>query len=138
MAVAVNEDRLTLEAARGEVRSLGRKPVGQQPHGFAQLLGARVVGEELGELVAEDAGATWLEENEGQAGIDLRSHAVEDVGEIGAGGIEKTEVVEWATAADVTFGDMDAEAGLGEEGFGCAERLRMVVVVPGIGPENDL
>ena len=57
--------------------------------------------------------------------------------EIGAGGAEQAEVVERTAAADVPFGNFNLEAGLREDSFGGCECLRMVVVVPGVGPEQD-
>ena len=44
-----------------------------------KLLRARIVGEQLQQLVLEDAGATRLEKDERQPGVDLRGHAIEDV-----------------------------------------------------------
>ena len=38
----------------------------------AEFLCAWVVGEEVGELVAEDGGAAWFEDNDGCAGCELR------------------------------------------------------------------
>ena len=40
---------------------------------FAELCGAGVVGQEVGELVAEDGGAAWLEDDDGGAGVELRA-----------------------------------------------------------------
>jgi hypothetical protein len=55
---------------------------------------------------------------------------------IGAGGAEQAEVVERAAAADVALGSFNLEAGLGKNRFGGGEGLRVVVVVPGVGPET--
>ena len=104
---------------------------------LAQALRAGIVGEEFEKFVFEDAGATWFKKDEGQAGLDLRRHAIEHAGEVGAGGAEQAEVIKRTATADVPFGNFNLEAGLGEDGFGGCECLRMVVVVPGIRPEND-
>ena len=117
---------------------LGGEPVGKQPDLLAQALGSRIVGKEFEQLVLEDAGAAWLKKDERQPGIDLRSHAVENTREIGAGSGEKAEVVEWTAAADVAAWDFDLKSGLAEDSLGGGERLRMVVVVPGVGPQQDL
>jgi hypothetical protein len=84
MAVAVEENvrapESVLEAAGDEaVWRAGGEEVGKEPDLLAQTFGAGIAGEKLEELVLEDAGATGLEKNKGQAGIDLRSHAPENL-----------------------------------------------------------
>ena len=79
---------LRREAAGGDVGCFGGEPVGEEPDLFAEALGACVVWEQLGEFVLEDAGAAWLEKDEGQAGVDLLEPCVEDVGEVAARGVE--------------------------------------------------
>ena len=103
---------------------------------MAEALGARVVGEKFQQLVLEDAGAAWFEEDERIAGIDLAGHAIENLNKVPTGRAEQAEVIERASAADVTFWNMDPEAGLGKNLFGGNHGLRMVVVVPGVGPEQ--
>ena len=141
MAVAVQQNVRALEAPRDEIgreiRRLGGEEIGEKPDLPAQALRAGVVGKEFQQFVFEDAGAAWLEEDERQASLDLRSHAAENFGEIGAGGREKAEVVERAAAADVALRGFNLKAGLGEDGFCRGERLRVVVVVPGVGPEEN-
>ena len=137
MAVAVNEDVRALKAADSKFRRAISEPVREQPDLPAQEPGAAIVGEELRQFIFEDAGAARLEEDEGQASLDLRGHAVEDAREIGAGRAEKTEIVERAPAADVAARNFDLKSGLSEDGLGSCECLRMVVVVPCIGPEQD-
>ena len=109
----------------------------EQGVGF-EFVGAGVVGEEVGELVAEDGGAAWLEDDDGHAGGEEGLEDGEGVEEVSAGGREQAEVVERAAAADVAIEDADAEAGGGKElvrgqGGGGAE-----VVVEGVGPEEDV
>ena len=136
MAVSVNKDLGACEASGSEVGCLGGEPVSKEPDGIAKACGARVIGEELGELVAEDAGAAWLQKQEWQAGIDLRCHAIEDAGQIGMRIVEEAEVIKGASATDVSFRDVHAKARFGEEGFGSSERLRVVIVVPSVGPQH--
>ena len=113
---------------------VGGQPVGEKPYLLAESLGARVVGVKFEQLIFEDAGAAWFEEDEGQAGIDLRGHPVEDLGEIVAGGVEEAKVVKRTAAADVAGGHLNRETGLGENGFSGGEGLRVVVVVPSVRP----
>ena len=134
MAVAVDKDVRALKAAGGKIRRAVGEPVGEQPDLMAQEFGARIVRKKLGQFIFEDAGAARLEKDEGQASLNLRSHAVEDAREIGAGLAEKTEIVERTPAADVAAGNFDLKSGLGEDGFGGGKRLRVVVVVPSVGP----
>ena len=134
MAVAVDEDVCAGEAGGRKVRRVLREPVGEEPDLLAELLRVGIFGEDFEELIFEDAGAAWLKKDEGQTGADLRGHAGKDLREIAAGGVEEAEVVERAAAADVAARDLDAEASFGEDLLGGGEGLRMVVVVPGVGP----
>ena len=114
------------------------KPVGEEKDLLAEALGTGIVGEQFRQLIFEDAGATRLKKDERNPGLNLRRHAVENAREIGPSSIEKTEVVERAAAADVSAGNHNLKSCLTEYCLGGRERLRMVVVVPGIGPENYL
>ena len=78
MAVAVNQNVRARKLAGGKLGRVGGEPVGEQPDLLAERCRARIVGEQLEQFILEDAGATWLKKDEGQAGIDLRRHAVED------------------------------------------------------------
>ena len=103
-----------------------------------EAAGAVVAGKKVEEFVAEDAGATGFEEDDGQAGVNLRGELGENAAEVGAGGVEEAEVVEGAAAADVLTGDLDGVSDGVEDGCGGGEGWRVVVVVPGIGPEDGL
>ena len=96
---------------------------------FAKTLCAVVVREEIHQFVAEDAGAAGLKEDKEQAGVDLRSKPDQNLAEIGASLLQESEVVERTAAADVMARDFDDET-CGVQG------LRMVVVVPRVGPEQ--
>ena len=61
---------------------------------------------------------------------------MEDFFEVGAGLLEEAKVVERAAAADVVAGDFGGESSGLEDLSGGGEGLRVVVVVPGIGPEQ--
>jgi len=133
----VDEDVCTLEAVGGPIGSLGGEPVGKEPNLAAEFFGAKVVGEQLNQFIFEDAGTAWLKKDERKARVDLRGHAIEDFDEVTARGGEESEVIEGAAAADVALGDLDAEASLGEHLFSGDEGMGVVVVVPGVWPEED-
>jgi hypothetical protein len=78
MAVAVDKDVRALKAAGRQIRRAAARASRRAARPLAQAFGAGIVGEKLEQLVFEDAGAAWLEKDEGQAGFDLRGHAVED------------------------------------------------------------
>ena len=139
MAVAVDENLRSFEATRGEdkIGSTSSEPAGKEPDLFTEPLGSRMAGEELEQFVFENAGAAWLEKDEGQTGVDLGSQAVEDLREIRACGGEETEVVERSSTAEVAWRNLDVEAGLSENGFGGNKSLRVVIVVPGVGPKEN-
>ena len=138
MAVTVDQNFCACEATRGKLRCAIGEPVGEQPDVLAQTFCSGIVGEEFQQLVFEDAGATWFKEDERHAGLDLRRHEPKHARKIGAGSAEKAEIVEWATAADVAARGFDLKAGFKKDGFGRGERLRIVVVVPRIRPQQHL
>ena len=89
--------------------------------------------EELGELLVSDLHPRGYIAQVIH-GVDLRSHAVENFGEIGAGCREQAEVVEWTSAAYVALWDFNLKPGLLEDILGSDECRWVVVIVPGIGP----
>src|ERR1017187_3739315 len=118
VAMAVDDN-----AASGQLRSL---PVGgalceyfAQHDGLpAQADGALVVGEEIDQFVAEDAGATGFEHDDRDSGGDLRFKLVQNTEQIAASLVEESEVVERSPAAYVPPRNLDAGSGGGEQ-FRC-------------------
>src|SRR5580693_6509163 len=92
----------------------------------------------LDQLVLEDAGAAWLEEDERHAGFDLGRHAVENVLKVPPRAIKQAEVIKRTATADVPARDFDAKSGARKNGLRGEQGLRMVIVVPGIRPQKDL
>ena len=139
MAVAVDENLRTFQPVVGaNVGGFGREKIGEEPGVFAQLLRTRIVGEKFGQLVLEDAGAAWLEKDEGHAGGNVRGHGIEYACKIRARVGEQAEVVERAAAADVPLRLWTSKACFGEHSFSGGKGLRMVVVVPRVRPQQDL
>ena len=103
---------------------------------IAETLGPSVAGEKVHQLVAEDAGTAGLEEDEGEAGVDLRAEVAEDFFEIAFCGREQAEVVKWAPAANMLARDFKVEARDCEDLCGGPQGLWMVVVVPRIRPKD--
>lgn len=121
MAMPMHQNVRAGKAARGEVRRFGCKPVCEEPDLLLQARGARIVGKEFEQFVLEDAGAAWFEEDERSAGVDVRGHALEDVGQVSAGMGEQAKIVERAATADVTLRNLNLKAGLRQHGFGGRE-----------------
>lgn len=138
VAVAVEDDARIGVLGRLVVGRVAGEELAEQEGLVGEAAGAVVAGEEVEELVAEDAGATGFEEEEGKAAVDLGREFREDAAEVVAGGIEEAEVVKRAAAADVLAGDLDGVSGGVEDLAGGGEGLGMVVVIPGIGPEESL
>ncbi len=134
MAVAVNENLSARETAGGKFGRMIGEPVGEEKDLLAKTLGTRIVGEQFRQLIFKDAGATRFKKDERSTRLNLQRHAIENAREIGPSGVEKTEVVEWAAAADVSARNLDLKSCLTQYCLGGRERLRMVVVVPGVGP----
>jgi len=137
MAVAVEDDFRAGELRGLVVGRVADEEFAEEEGLVAQALGAWVRWEEVHQLVAEDTGAAGLEEDEGQAGVDLRGELVEDALEIGASLLQESKIVEWAATADVPARDFGGKSGLRENLGGGVEGLRVVVVVPGVGPQQD-
>lgn len=137
VAVTVHQNARAGEPRREEIGVVRGEKVGEEPGLAAEALRERIVGKELEQFIFKNAGAARLEEDERQIGFDLRRHAAKNAGEIRARGIEETEVVERAATADVPMRSFDVEAGASEHGFSSGECLRMVVVVPGVGPQQN-
>ena len=72
MAVAVDDDVLC-DLRRAIVWSVLDEEFTEQESLAAELRGARIVGEEIGELVAKDGGAAGFEDHDGCSGGKLRS-----------------------------------------------------------------
>ncbi len=137
MAVAVDDDLLA-DLRRLVVGGVADEEFAEEEGLAAEFGGAGVVGEEVGELVAEDGGAAWFEHHDGSARVELRGEGVEDFEEILFGGVEEAEVVEGAAAAEVMLREGDAEAGVGEDLVGGSHGGGVEVVVEGVGPEEDV
>jgi hypothetical protein len=112
--MAVDEDFFGLCELRGlVVGGVLDEEFAEEKGLVPELRGAWVVGEEVGELVAEDGGAAWLEDDDGCAVGELRGEGVEDFEKVVFGGVEHAEVVKGTTAAEMSCGDGNAEAGGG-------------------------
>ena len=109
VAVAVDDD-LFVDLRRAVVGGVFDEELAEEEGLVAEFLRARIVGEEVGELVAEDGGAAWFEDDDGCASCELRGEGVEGFEEIFFGGVEHAEVVERAAAAEMLCGERDAEA----------------------------
>ena len=96
------------------------------------------MGEEVCEFVAEDGHARGFQSDYGDAGFDFGLELVEDFEQKAFGAVQHTEVVEGASAAEVGFGDQDAESGGFEDLDGGTGGLGEEVIVEGVGPEEDL
>ena len=103
---------------------------------LAQADGALVIREEVDQLVAKDAGATWFQHHDWNSRADLRFEFVQDTKQVVARLIEEAEVVQRPAAADMLLGNLHAGSRRGEHLRRRRERLRVKVVVPGVGPEQ--
>ena len=104
----------------------------------AELESAWIVRQQIGEFIAEDAGAAWFEDDDRGSVLQLRSQYVEDLEEVLLRGVEHAEVVEWTAATEMLLGEMDAETCVGEDLVCGTHGGGMEVVVEGVGPEKDV
>src|ERR1700758_868485 len=102
----------------------------------AQSIGASILREEIAQLVVEDTGAGGLKEDDGKSRVDVRGHGFKDAHEVAAGSGQESEVVERASAAEMGSWKGHVEARSFEYVLCGGECVRMVVVVPGVGPQE--
>ena len=63
---------------------------------------ASIVGEQVQRFLAEDAGTTGLEHDDGRVRLELRGERIEHAQQISSGAVEHAEVIERTTAAEMT------------------------------------
>jgi len=134
MAMAMDE-RFAGEFGDGEIFGVLFEKFAEQEDLPGERVGAVVVGKEVGEFVAEDGGAAWLENDDRRALFDLLIEGIHDFEEQGLGAVEEAEVVEWASAAEVRTRNEHVEAGGFEYFSGGAGGGGQEVVVESVGPE---
>ncbi len=135
MAVAVDQDVRADQPAGGKSGSLRGQPVGQQPDVLAE---SRLARASLGNSSSSSSLKTLAQlgsrKMNGRPASICGSHAVENLGQIGARRAQQAEIVERPAAADVALRNFNGKAGLGQNGFRGRQGLRVVVVVPGVRP----
>jgi hypothetical protein len=136
MAVAVKHNFAAGQRGWSKIRNVTREEFAEQKGLVTQALGARILREKVDELIAKDARAAGFEEDEEKAGVDLGRAIAQDLFQIGAGLLQKAEIVERAAAADVLARDFGREAGAFEDARRSVEGLRVVVVVPRVRPQD--
>ena len=113
------------------------KKFAQQKRLLCQPLGALIGGEEVGQLIAKDAGAAGLEHHKGHPGIDLRAEAFQNPQQVLPRLVEEAEIVQRPAAADVLRRDLHLESSRGEHLMRRTQHLGMKVVVPRIRPQQQ-
>src|SRR5205807_3984237 len=76
-----------------------------------ESLRAFVLGEKISEFVAEDGGATGLEDDDGRGGFDFREKLIHDLEEQALGAVKHADVVERGPAAKMSGRYSDGEPG---------------------------
>lgn len=137
MAVAVKKSA-AVELRDRKVRSVFFEEFAEQECLARKSLSTLVVREEIEEFVTENGDATGLEADDRDTGRDFGRERMEDLKKEGFGAIEHTVIVEWASAAEVCFGDDYAEASGFEEFYGGPRGVRLEIVVECVGPQQDL
>ena len=86
MAVAVDDD-LFVDLRWTIVRGMLHQKFAKEKCLIAKLCGPGIVGQKVGQLIAEDGGTAWFEDDDGRSGSKLRGEGVEDFEEILFGGV---------------------------------------------------
>jgi len=109
------------EAAGRQVGGFRGEPVRKQPYLPAQALRALVVWKKFAQSSLKTLAQLGSKKDERKPGLDLRGHALEDFGQVGAAAVRRPEVVKRPAAADVLLGDFNLEARGGENRFSGGE-----------------
>src|SRR5258705_927250 len=109
MAMAVKQNR-SGQLRRPIARRVVFQQLAQEKRLAPQPLRARVVREEIPQLVAKDGRAARLEHDDRQAGVDVRTDLLENALEVQLRAIEEPKVVERPPAAEIAVWHADAEA----------------------------
>src|SRR5882672_9735903 len=110
MAVPVDEG-LPSDRRQRKVGGALLEEFAQQDNLSREGLGALVSWEQIGELVAEHGGAAGLEYDDRSPCFDFGEQFIHDVEQQALGAVEHANVVERASAAEMSAGDGDVEAG---------------------------
>src|ERR1700743_2408863 len=101
MAVSVQYDALASECWRFIAGCAAYQEFAEQERLLAKPLCTWICGKEIQQLVAEDTGTTRFQKNKCGTSIDLWCKAPQNCFEIAACLFQKSEVIKWASAADV-------------------------------------
>ncbi len=138
MLVAVGlADDGGVEAGWPPVRGVLLEDLGEGADGVGESAGARVVGEELGEVGAQGGGAAGLEADDRQTGVEGGGEDVEGAAHGCAGAGELAGGDPGQAAADGLRWDEDAQAGVLEDGDGGAADGGGEVVGERVRPQDD-
>ena len=97
----------TVRGSAGRVlRRVARQEFAQDERLPAKPLRARIVREEIAELVSKHRRAAWLEHDHRAARVDLLAETIHDAPQVGFGPRQHAEVVERAAAAEVSWGTL--------------------------------
>ena len=140
VAMAVEEDVSRLARRAGDpIRGLDGEPVGEEPDLLAQKLWARMsFGNSSSSSSLKTLAQLGSRKMKGRPASICGAMRSRTLARYERAASRKSEVVERATAADVALGHFNFEAGLSKNCFGRSEGLRVVVVVPRIGPQHYL
>ena len=138
MAVAMKDDFLAGQFRRLIAGRLGLQEAAEGEGLSAQALADAVVRKQVAQLVAENARATRLQHDDGQAGVNLVFHRVEHAQQIFFCRSEQSEVVKRSPAAKMAFRlrHVHGETGVPKYFVGGLADVRVEVVVPGVGKEH--
>lgn len=104
MAVSV-DDNLLVELWRAVMGSVFDEELAEEEGLVVKFFRARIVRQKVGKLVAKDRGTAWLEDNDGDTGVELQSKGVENFEEIVFRRIEHAKVIEGTSTAEVSSGE---------------------------------
>ena len=77
----------------------------------SQSLRTRILREKITELVPKYGSATRFEDDDGRAGVNLFTQSLQNPAQIFLGRIQHAEIIEWASAAEMTARNTHVETG---------------------------
>src|SRR5271156_5012208 len=131
VAMPMNDHLPVVQLRRPVPRRVAGKKFAKQKGLVGQPESALIGGKKVCQLIPEDAGAARLEDHERHPRVDLRPQALQNLLQVRPCLIEKAEIVEGPSAADMLCRELYLESRRAQYLVSCAQHLGMKVVIPG-------
>lgn len=111
MAVTMHDNAPPRQVGQMQVSLMLQKKLAEQGGLAGETAGTLIVWKKVEKLIVKDAGAAWLQHDDGHASVNLTGEAAKNAGKVRAGLIQKAKVVERAATANMLAGNLHAKPG---------------------------